>query len=92
MSRVMSQSNIEALWADLLNNDWPFIDKCCNVNESYDSFLNKFNSLLDINIPIVHKTFKTYSKYYKLWITSGIINSIRRKKQSLSSFPSKENS
>ena len=65
----MSQSNIEALRADLLNNDWSFIDKCSNVNDAYDSFLNKLNALLDINIPIVDKTFKTYSKDHKLWIT-----------------------
>ena len=72
-SRVMSQSNIEALRADLLSTDWFFID------EAYDSFLNKFNALLDINIPIVRKTFKTYSKDHKPWITSGIKNSICRK-------------
>ena len=75
----MSQSNIAALRDDLLSTDWSFIEQCSNINEAYDSFINKFNTLLDINIPIVHKTFKTYSNDHKPWITSGIINSVRRK-------------
>ena len=88
----MSQSNIAALRANLVSSDWSFIEQISNVNEAYDSFLNKFNALLDNNIPIVNKTFKTYSKDHKSLITSGIINCKRRKKQSLSRFSSKENS
>ena len=49
--------------------------------------LNKFNTLLDINIPILdinipilHKIFKTYSKHHKPWIKDAIIHSILRKK------------
>ena len=75
----MSQSNIEALRADLLSTDLSLIEQCSNVNEACDSFPNKSNTLLDINIPIVHTTFTTYSKDHKPWISSGIINSIKRK-------------
>ena len=55
----MSQSNIAALRVDLQATDWSFIAYCSNVNEAYDSSVSKFNTLLDINIPIVHKSFKT---------------------------------
>ena len=50
-----------------------------DVNLSMESFLTKFNSLLDSHAPLRRKTQKEYKQMFKPWINNGIIQKIMNK-------------
>ena len=77
--RPLTELGLDALRAALNNTDCSFVDDCTNVNDAYTLFLERFNNLLNYNLPVVKKTFRIYSKDHKPWISPGIIKSIRKK-------------
>ena len=79
-SRHLTEPGLDALRAALNNTDWSFVDDCTNVNNAYTLFLERFNNLLNYNLPVVKITFRIYSKNHKPWISPGIIKYIRQKK------------
>ena len=61
-----------------------------NTNSAYDTFLNKFNTIFNKLMPVVNKRVRAYSDAHKLWISSVLIKSIRRKKFSVQELFKKE--
>ena len=64
-SRPLTELGLDALRAALNNTDWSFVDDCTNVNNAYTLFLERFNNLLNYNLPVVKITFRIYSKNHK---------------------------
>ena len=50
-----------------------------NINNSFDTFYKLYNNCLDKHAPLRKLTNKEFKQKFKPWITTGIINSIKRK-------------
>uniref|UniRef100_A0A8C7YP82 Reverse transcriptase domain-containing protein n=1 Tax=Oryzias sinensis TaxID=183150 RepID=A0A8C7YP82_9TELE len=76
--RVKNEESIHAFKNDLLAQSWDEIyNKQC-VNEAYESFLKKFESLFDKNCPI--KAFRIKTNYSQCpWVTKGLQNACKKK-------------
>ena len=59
--------------------DWSDINNLTNANQTYDCFLSKFNTAINLTMPMGQKRVKCYSKTNKPWVTPAIIKSIHRK-------------
>ena len=63
---------------DLNNIQWRINDI---VNESFDNFLNDFSSLIDKHVPLERLSRRDHKLSQKPWLTRGILNSIKHKRQ-----------
>ena len=63
---------------DLRNTKWDEILKVNggNVDFSFDSFLKKFNEILDIHVPYKKLSLQEVKLSYKPWITTGILKKL----------------
>ena len=66
---------------DLENINW---DRALKIdenetNQSFDTFFNVFETLLDAHVPLKKLTNKEVKLHLKPWLTNGIITSIRQK-------------
>ena len=66
---------------DLRNTKWDEILKVNigDVDFSFESFLKKFNEILDKHAPYKKLSLQEVKLSYKPWITTGILNSIKNK-------------
>ena len=62
-----------------------------DVNFSFEQFLLELNNLLDIHAPFKYSNRKN-EKHNKPWITNGIENSIRKKKNCIKNYAEKRTS
>ena len=82
-SRSSKNFNSEAFLRDFKNIDWNnIIDTSKNdVNFSMESFLSKFNDLLDTHLPLRKLTSREFKQKFKPWISNEILSKIKVKNQ-----------
>ena len=68
----MTDANIKAFREKFSLNNWSDIYTLTDAQIAYDSFLGKFNTIINSTIPLVQKRVKCYSKSNKPWIRSVI--------------------
>ena len=80
-ARNYKSLNKDLLEYDLRNTKWDEILKVNigNVDFSFESFLKKFNEILDKHAPYKKLSLQEVKLSYKPWITIGILNSIKDK-------------
>ena len=79
LCRQLKGENIERLKAELRTTDWSNVIQSIDVNQSYNHFICKIRELFEKCCPL--KQVKVNNKYKnKLWITTAIKTSIRKKK------------
>ena len=93
LRRSFKNFNNELFKNDLLKTDWESLLKT-NLNDvrfSFEQFLLELNNLLDIHAPFKYSNRKN-EKHNKPWITNGIENSIRKKKNCIKNYAEKRTS
>ena len=80
-ARNYKSLNKDLLEYDLRNTKWDEILKVNigDVDFSFESFLKKFNEILDKHAPYKKLSLQEVKLSYKPWITTGILNSIKNK-------------
>ena len=80
--RNLSHVNIERFRQSLISTDWSEIYNCQNVNDCYNRFLEIFDDLYNLYIPICIPLRSNYKKVPRLpWVTKSLLKCINRKKQ-----------
>ena len=81
MVRNMRDFDQNKFISDIRNTDWDRLLNCDqgDINHSFDSFLNKFNNILDNHAPLKKANKKNIKLQQKPWITKGILNSIKKR-------------
>ena len=65
---------------DLATADWSTVINSSNVDDAYNSFINKLTSSLDTHIPLTTNRRSNYKKIpIHPWITKSLLRSINRK-------------
>ena len=78
--RKVTHANVARLGASLDNTDWSAVFDKGDVNSSYDTFINIFNSQLDTDIPQQRDKSCNYKTSPRLpWISKSLLRSINRK-------------
>ena len=80
-ARNYKSLNKDLLEYDLRNTKWDEILKVNigDVDFSFESFLKKFNEILDKHAPYKKLSLQEVKLSYKPWITTGILSSIKNK-------------
>ena len=70
-----------SLYSDFKTIDWNKITNTHmeDTNESFNSFFNKIESLLDKHIPLKKVSNKNFKQKFKPWITKGILKSLKKR-------------
>ena len=78
----------EDIVADFLNINWQEVLQVekMDTNYSLEMFENKMKEIFDKHVPLKKKTKKDFKLQAKPWITTGIINSIKRRDKLLRSY------
>ena len=78
---------------DLLDINWPQVLNVQNndVNSTFNAFEKKINDLLDLYLPLRKMTKREHKKQHKPWITTGILNSIKRRDKLQKKFAKSKN-
>ena len=77
--RNTSDANLRSFKSDLDSCDWSVVFNT-NPNVSFNNFMNIFNNLCDINVPIIRtKRSNRKSQPRCKWITSALLKSINYK-------------
>jgi len=76
--RSINEATISNLSTKLEGTDWSVLDSK-GVNEAYDTFCSMFRNMYDEALPIELKKYKIHSTKHKPWITTSILNSVRKK-------------
>ena len=77
-SRITSPENINKFKSALLNIERSDLCTITDADTAYEIFINKITKTYNDNIPIIPKKVRCFSKNHKPWITSAIINSIKK--------------
>ena len=78
--RNISDTCIENLKQNLIEQNWDSVYQSENVNSAYNTFINIFQQLYDKNCPVKQQKAKcTNFKEDKPWFTKGLINACRKK-------------
>ena len=72
-SRQLIDANINRLKHELSLIDWSDNNNWTNANQAYNCFLSKFNTAINLAMPMMQKRVKFYSKTNKPWVTPAII-------------------
>ena len=69
-------------YSDLQEIDWDILTNIHkeDTNESFNSFFLNFNALLDNLIPLKKVSIKRFKLKFKPWITSGILKSLKKRR------------
>ena len=78
-TRALTDANIKAFREKLSLTNWSDIYTITDAQSAYESFLDRFNTILNSTMPLVKKRVKCYSKSNKPWVSSAIKKSIHRK-------------
>ena len=80
-ARDYKSLNKDLFECDLRNTNWDEILKVKRGDNdiSFESFLKKFNEILDNHAPYIKLSIKEVKLPYKPWITTGILNFIKNK-------------
>ena len=78
-SRQLTDANINRLKHELSLIDCSDINNLINANQAYDCFLSKFNTAINLAMPMMQKRVKYYSKTKQALGNPSIIKSIHRK-------------
>jgi len=78
LKRNFKKLDKEKFIKDLNDVEWRLND---NVNESFDNFLNDLSSLIDKHVPLERISRRQQKLSQKPWLTSGILKSIKHKRQ-----------
>ena len=89
-NKVTLRRSYENFNNDLFKNDL-LKTNLHDVNFSFEQFLLELNNLLDIHAPFKYSNRKN-EKHNKPWITNGIENSIRKKKNCIKNYAEKRTS
>ena len=78
---------------DLLDINWPQVLNVQNndVNSTFNAFEKKINDLLDLYLPLRKMTKQELKKQHKPWITTGILNSMKRRDKLQKKFAKSKN-
>ena len=60
VSRQLTDANINILKRELSLIDWYHINNLINANQAYDCFLSKFNTAINLALPVMQKIVKCY--------------------------------
>ena len=69
------KANYPALYSELTDVDWSFLDNYTNVNTMCETFYEKLYSIFDLHVPLI----KQYKRKYPVWYTKEIIKNIKSK-------------
>ena len=80
-ARYYKSLNKDLFEYDLRNANWDEVLKVNrgDVDFSFESFLKKFNEILDKHAPYKKLSIQEVKLSYKPWIITGILNSIKNK-------------
>ena len=76
--RIINEANLSSFKKKLNSIDWSCLKENNDVNESYDSFMDKFSNVYEECFPL-KTTDKKSNRCRRPWITKGILKSINRK-------------
>ena len=72
---------IEGLKTSLATHDWNYIhDREIDINESCDRFFKDLQEKIDHFVPITSKTIPYNKLRREVWLTNGILKSIKKEK------------
>ena len=71
----------DSFYSDFVNTNWNDIIDINNndINESFNSFFQNFNNILDKHIPLKKLSNKNFKRNFKPWITLGILKSLKKR-------------
>ena len=71
--------------ADYMNVNWDNVIEInkADVNHSFNSFLTKFNGILDTHMPLRKLSHKEFKQKYKPWVSNDILSKIKTKNKIL---------
>jgi len=76
--RKINDTTLLKLSERLQNTDWSELDNL-DPNAAYETFCKQFDDAYNASLPIESKQYKIHLNKHKPWISTGILNSVKRK-------------
>jgi len=73
--RPLTDDSVSAILNELYDFDWDMLDNFNNIDESYNTFSNIFNTIIDKHAPIKTKTIAPSQVIREPWFSKGLLKS-----------------